>query len=87
MHALGAEASSYGLVVSKAVGGAVVRNRIKRRLRPLVSARLRDRTPALAIVVRALPAAASSSCTELTGALDSCLRRAVARQADKVATP
>ena len=49
-----------GFVVSKAVGGAVVRNRVKRRLRHLVAREL-DATPAgRDVVVRALPAAGSS---------------------------
>ena len=52
-----------GFVVSKAVGGAVVRNRTKRRLRALVSARL-DRLPdGLDVVVRANPPAAGASST------------------------
>ena len=52
--------SRVGLVVSKAVGGAVVRNRVKRRLRHLVADELGS-TPALRdVVVRALPAAAGS---------------------------
>jgi len=49
-----------GFVVSRAVGGAVVRNRVKRRLRalsrPLVMA---DATQRYHVVVRALPAAAT----------------------------
>jgi ribonuclease P protein component len=55
--------SRVGFVVSKAVGGAVVRNRVKRRLRHLVAAELGS-TPAGAashdVVVRALPASAAS---------------------------
>jgi ribonuclease P protein component len=49
-----------GFVVSKAVGGAVVRNRVKRRLRHLVAARLTGSSLGLDVVVRALPAAASA---------------------------
>ncbi len=46
-------------MVSKAIGNAVTRNRVKRRLRHLVALRL-DGVPVNAqIVVRALPAAAS----------------------------
>jgi ribonuclease P protein component len=47
-----------GFVVSKAVGSAVTRNRVKRRLRHLVRDRLSDAPPDARIVVRALPAAA-----------------------------
>lgn len=86
VHALPADVSRYGLVVNKAVGSAVTRNRVKRRLRSLVSARLRGDV-AQAVVVRVLPAAASSSSAELAAALDSCLRRAVARQTGQVSAP
>jgi len=85
VHALAADRPSYGLVVSKTVGGAVVRNRVKRRLRPLLSTRLQDHGTAQSVVVRALPAAASATSTDLTAALDSGLRRAASRQA--VSTP
>lgn len=48
-----------GFVVSKAIGTAVARNRVKRRLRHLVAGHL-DGTPAAArVVIRALPAAAT----------------------------
>lgn len=65
-----------GFVVSKAVGGAVVRNRVKRRLRHLVRARI-DALPAGAmLVVRALPAAAGRTYAELGADLDGALARA-----------
>ena len=67
VHAvLGADPQSrVGFVVSKAVGGAVVRNRVKRRLRHLVAAELSRTGAADAdaprdVVVRALPASGSS---------------------------
>lgn len=53
-----------GFVVSKAVGSAVVRNRIKRRLRHLVRSQLagadvtKQPIQGLRVVIRALPAAA-----------------------------
>lgn len=50
-----------GFVVSKSVGNAVTRNRVKRRLRHMVAARLSsvgELPPSLRVVVRALPAAA-----------------------------
>lgn len=50
-----------GFVVSKAVGNAVVRNRVKRRLRHLASALLAETPAGVWLVVRALPAAADES--------------------------
>lgn len=64
-----------GFVVGRAVGPAVVRNRVKRRLRALVSAR-RDRLPAGArLVVRALPPAARADSARLGADLDAVLER------------
>ena len=64
-----------GFVVSKAVGGAVVRNRTKRRLRavarPLVGA-LPDGSR---VVVRANPAAAASTSADLERDMTAALRR------------
>ncbi|HEX6917478.1 MAG TPA: ribonuclease P protein component [Phycicoccus sp.] len=75
VHATTADARAgcpprVGFVVSGAVGGAVVRNRTKRRLRALVAARL-DRLPLGAdVVVRANPPAGGASSRELQAALD-----------------
>jgi ribonuclease P protein component len=64
-----------GFVVSKAVGNAVTRNQVKRRLRHLT----RERMPALpdtaVLVVRALPAAAGASYAQLGADLDAALER------------
>lgn len=57
-----------GFTVSKAVGNAATRNRVKRRLRHLTRDHLRtlEVLPGrAALVVRALPAAAEASYTEL----------------------
>ena len=62
--------SRVGLVVSKAVGGAVVRNRVKRRLRHLVAVELVGTTPVRDVVVRALPGS-SVSLVRLDGDLSS----------------
>ena len=71
----GPDTARAGLVVGKAVGNAVQRNRVKRRLRPL----LRERMPQLpshaAIVVRALAPAATATSDELAAALDTALSR------------
>nr|WP_202447407.1 ribonuclease P protein component [Streptomyces sp. SID5468] len=64
-----------GFVVSKAVGGAVQRNLVKRRLRHLVRDRLPDLPPGSLVVVRALPGAAAADQETLARDLDAALRR------------
>jgi len=76
------EPARVGFVVSRAVGSAVVRNRVKRRLRHLARERV-DRLPAGTLaVVRANRAAAARSQQELgrdlDGALATVLRRTAA---------
>jgi ribonuclease P protein component len=75
----GPTSTSVGFVVSKAIGTAVARNRVKRRLRHLMRERL-DRVPAGSrVVVRALPAAADAPTSTLGEQLDRALLRAGAR--------
>ena len=68
-----------GFIVSKAVGGAVIRNRTTRVLRHLVAARLSRIPEGCDLVVRVNPAATEASTTELAAeldrALDTVLRR------------
>lgn len=70
-----------GFTVSKAVGNAVMRNRVKRRLRHLT----REHLPALegvsgraALVVRALPASADATYADLGADLTRSLGRVMA---------
>lgn len=71
--------SRAGFVVSKAVGNAVTRNVVKRRLRQLTAERL-GRLPAGAVVVvRALPQAASAPYEQLGRDLDAALDAALKR--------
>lgn len=70
-----------GFVVSRAVGNAVVRNRVKRRLRHLAREHLRSLPGSAVLVVRALPAAADASGPELARDLESCLRRCLGEAA------
>lgn len=49
-----------GFVVSKAVGNAVTRNKVKRRLRAITRAHLNLLHPGEVLVVRALPTAATA---------------------------
>ncbi len=67
--------SSIGLVVSKAVGSSVVRNRVKRRLRHVLRERADFLLPGSRVVVRALPASSSASSDTLGTQLDAALER------------
>ncbi|MEU6990805.1 ribonuclease P protein component [Streptomyces sp. NPDC046465] len=64
-----------GFVVSKAVGGAVVRNEVKRRLRHLMRDRLAKVPPGSLVVVRALPGAGGADHAQLARDLDAALER------------
>lgn len=65
-------------MVGKAVGNAVTRNRVRRRLRHLVRERIPRLPSAATVVVRALPAAASTSYVGLGRDLDIALQRLAA---------
>jgi ribonuclease P protein component len=58
------EEARFGFIVSRAVGGAVVRNRVRRRLKAACYSLLAE-APRRAIVIRALPTAASADWAEL----------------------
>lgn len=60
-----ADSARVGFVVSKAVGDAVERNRVKRRLRAIMRQSLQELPGSAAIVVRALPRAAESTYAQL----------------------
>lgn len=74
-----APSALVGFVVSKAVGNAVVRNRVKRRLRHLVADRLDRLAPGSRLVVRALPDSAGADGTVLAAELDKVWERAERR--------
>jgi ribonuclease P protein component len=73
-----------GFVVSKAVGNAVTRNRVKRRLRALTAERISGLPEDAGIVVRALAPAADVDYATLAHDLDGALRSASRRQAERV---
>lgn len=68
-----------GFVVSKAVGNAVTRNLVQRRLRHLAREHLRSLPGSAVLVVRALPASSSATYPELAADLDRCLGRVLSR--------
>ncbi|WP_285780117.1 ribonuclease P protein component [Microtetraspora sp. NBRC 13810] len=69
-----------GFVVSRAVGGAVVRNQVKRRLRHLMRDRLHSLPRGSLLVVRANPPAASARNERLAAELDVALDRLLRRR-------
>ena len=74
-------ATRVGFVVSRSVGSAVVRNRVKRRLRALTAARVEKLPSGLLVVVRALPPAGAAPFAVLAADLDAGLARALVREA------
>jgi ribonuclease P protein component len=74
-------AARVGFVVSRAVGPAVTRNLVKRRLRHLMRERLGLLPRGSVLVVRALPAAASAPYADLAADLDRRLERLLGRVA------
>jgi ribonuclease P protein component len=74
-----------GVVVSKAVGNAVVRNRVKRRLRHQVQPLLPMLPASSRLVVRALPAAAGLTSAQLAEELGAAVARCVERSTERVA--
>jgi ribonuclease P protein component len=76
----GAGTVRVGFIVNKAVGKAVARNAVKRRLRHLVATRLDAFPPGAVVVVRAGREAAAASSDQLAQALDAAIS-AVAQKA------
>jgi ribonuclease P protein component len=76
-------APRVGFVVSKAVGPAVTRNLVKRRLRHLARERTGLLPAGAMLVVRALPAAATATHAELADELDRGLQRCLPAMAGR----
>ena len=73
-------AARVGFVVSRAVGSAVVRNRVRRRLRHLMRERIEYLPEGSLLVIRANPAAADARQRDLAAELDLVLGRLLRRQ-------
>ena len=71
--------ATVGFVVSKAVGIAVVRNLVKRRLRAIVRELLDTLPPGSLVVLRALPPAAGAPYERLRRDVEGCLARALSQ--------
>ena len=69
----GGDASRFGFVTGKAIGNAVVRNRVKRRLRE--AARTLDVAPGFDVVIGARKAAADAAYATLHKSLASLMQR------------
>jgi len=71
-----------GMVVARSVGGAVVRNTVRRRLRGVVMESRAMLPDGADVVVRALPPAAAATYGQLAADFRSALPAAVARSVD-----
>ncbi len=65
----------FGLIVSKAVGTAVVRHRVARRLRHICAGLMADLPADADVVIRALPGAATATSADLDRQLRSAFRK------------
>jgi ribonuclease P protein component len=74
------EPARVGFVVSRAVGSAVTRNRVKRRLRELMRGYLQSLPGGSLLVVRANAAAAHASQSDLAADLGLVISRLLRRQ-------
>ncbi|APE37878.1 ribonuclease P protein component [Nocardia mangyaensis] len=75
----------FGLIVSKAVGNAVVRHYVARRLRHMCAQVVDELPVGTDVVIRALPGAASADSAELLRQLRTGLRKLGLRQAPEPA--
>ncbi|GAA1980637.1 ribonuclease P protein component [Isoptericola halotolerans] len=78
-----ADGPLIGLVVSKAVGNAVHRNLVKRRLRGAAATPARDLPADALVVLRALPAAATADYGRLERDVDRGIHKALARATER----
>ncbi|HUK69439.1 MAG TPA: ribonuclease P protein component [Streptosporangiaceae bacterium] len=76
----GVSSPKVGFVVTRAVGGAVVRNRVRRRLRDVAQMRTRWLPAGSLLVIRANPRAADARQRDLAAELDLVLGRLLRRQ-------
>lgn len=68
----------FGFIVSKQVGTAVVRNRVRRRLKAVCLGLIDSVAPGAQVVIRALPESADAPFDALLVDVRGCLRRVAA---------
>ena len=68
----------FGFIVSRQVGGAVVRNTVRRRLKAVCAESLPTVRAGSDVVIRALPSAATASFGDLRAEVVRCLSRSAA---------
>src|SRR5215203_5349255 len=71
----GADPARVGLIVSKGVGGSVVRHQVARRLRGVCADRMAGFLPGDLVVLRALPDAARAPSQQLADDLEDAMAR------------
>ncbi len=69
------DAARFGFIVSKQVGSAVTRNTVRRRLKAISLEMLPTVSPGTDVVIRALPAAATTTFDALRSEVARSLRR------------
>ncbi|ALJ22322.1 ribonuclease P protein component [Microbacterium sp. No. 7] len=73
-----ARPSRFGFIVSKQVGGAVVRNTVRRRLKDVCARSLPRLADGVDVVIRALPSSATADFRALQRDVDRCLMKRAA---------
>ena len=68
----------FGFIVSKQIGGAVVRNTVRRRLKAICAEALPNVRDGADVVIRALPGAAAADFDQLRTQVAGCLSRKAA---------
>ena len=74
----GDDSARFGFIVSRQVGGAVVRIAVRRRLKAVCAESLDSVRPGSDIVIRALPSAAHAPYQDLRAEVAKCLARSAA---------
>lgn len=69
------EPARFGFIISKAVGNAVTRNRVRRRMKGIVREHLRAGLTGVDVVFRALPTSANAPYVDLRADISRALQR------------